>query len=59
MNIEMCRWSFCAENVRERAREGKTEGEKVLLYCIGHSYGLYVKRKNVFFLDYTFILKKW
>lgn len=49
-NVEMCRWSFCAENVRER------EGERGLLYCIGHSYGLYVKRNNSFFLIILFIL---
>lgn len=36
MNIEMCRWSFCAENVRERARktEGKTERERRFYYIV-------------------------
>lgn len=43
--------------MREREGKDKRERESGLLYCIGHSYGLYVKRNNSFFLIilYTFL----
>lgn len=60
--ILKCVGGLFALRMRERVRERgegsakSEERERGLLYCIGHSYGLYVKRNNSFFLIILFYI---